>query len=130
MQLSYGEPKEPVMKALIAITVAALLMGSAHAQQRPPAGQQPPPAQPQQPAQQAPQQAPAAPMSCMSQHVEAPGVSAASLITRGYDIKAAVPGGLWVQKDREVFFCNSGRALDNEILCWRLREPVKGQACQ
>ena len=58
------------------------------------------------------------------------GVSAAALITRGYDIKAAVPGGLWVQKDREVYFCNSGRALDNEILCWRLREPIKGQACQ
>ncbi len=69
-------------------------------------------------------------MTCMSQHVEAPGVSAAALITRGYDIKAAVPGGLWVQKDREVYFCNSGRALDNEVLCWRLREPLKGQACQ
>ena len=114
------------MKALIAITVAALLAGSAYAQQRPPAGQQPPPPQPQQP----PQQAPAAQMTCMSQHVEAPGVSAAALITRGYDIKAAVPGGLWVQKDREVYFCNSGRALDNEILCWRLREPLKGQPCQ
>ena len=67
---------------------------------------------------------------CMSQHVEAPGVSAAALITRGFDIKAAVPGGLWVQKDREVYFCNSGRALDNDVLCWRLREPVKGQVCQ
>lgn len=119
------------MKALIAIAVAAMLAGGAHAQQRPPASQQPSPVQPQQqPQQQAPQQAPAAQMNCMSQHLEAPGVSAASLITRGYDIKAAVPGGLWVQKDREVFFCNSGRALDNEILCWRLREPVKGQACQ
>ena len=57
-------------------------------------------------------------------------MSAAALITRGYDIKAAVPGGLWVQKDREVYFCNSGRALDNDVLCWRLREPVKGQVCQ
>ena len=66
----------------------------------------------------------------MSQHVEAPGVSAAALISRGFDIKAAVPGGLWVQKDREVYFCNSGRALDNDVLCWRLREPVKGQICQ
>ena len=112
------------MKAPVAITVAVLLAGSAHAQQRPPAAP-PPPAQ-----QQAPQPVPPAQMSCMSQHVEAPGVSAAALITRGYDIKAAVPGGLWVQKDREVYFCNSGRALDNEILCWRLREPVKGQACQ
>lgn len=101
------------MKTPIALAFAFLLAGNALAQQ-------PPPTQ---------QQAPAG-MTCLSQHVEAPGVSAAALITRGYDIKAAVPGGLWVQKDREVYFCNSGRALDNEVLCWRLREPVKGQACQ
>ena len=105
------------MKALVAIAVVSVLAGIAHAQQQPAAQQQ------------APQQAPAVQM-CMSQHVEAPGVSAAALITRGYDIKAAVPGGLWVQKDREVYFCNSGRALDNDVLCWRLREPVKGQICQ
>lgn len=122
------------MKALIALVLAALLAGSAYAQ-RPPAAQLPPQV-PQQPPQQppaaapAPAQPPAATMSCISQHVEAPGVSAAALITRGYDIKAAVPGGLWVQKDREVYFCNSGRALDSEVLCWRLREPVKGQVCQ
>lgn len=116
------------MKAVAAITVTLLLAGSAYAQ-RPPAAP-PPPAPPPVAQQQSPQQAPAAPTLCMSQHVEAPGVSAAALITRGFDIKAAVPGGLWVQKDREVYFCNSGRALDNEVLCWRLREPVKGQACQ
>ena len=103
------------MKALSAIAFVFVLMGTAHAQQ-----QQPPAAQPQAPAGQL----------CMSQHVEAPGVSAAALITRGFDIKAAVPGGLWVQKDREVYFCNSGRAPDNDVLCWRLREPVKGQICQ
>ena len=102
------------MKALIAIAFVFVLLGTAHAQQQPPAVQH---------------QAPAGQM-CMSQHVEAPGVSAAALITRGFDIKAAVPGGLWVQKDREVYFCNSGRALDNDVLCWRLREPVKGQICQ
>ena len=102
------------MKALVAIAVAFVLVGAAHAQQ--PAAQQ---------------QAPApAGQTCMSQHVEAPGMSAAALINRGFDIKAAVPGGLWVQKDREVYFCNSGRALDNDVLCWRLREPVKGQVCQ
>jgi hypothetical protein len=94
------------MKALIAAAVVTVLMGTAQGQQQP-GGQ-----------------------TCMSQHVEAPGVSAAALISRGYDIKAAVPGGLWVQKDREVYFCNSGRALDNDVLCWRLREPVKGQICQ
>ncbi len=104
------------MKALVAIAVVSVLVGAAHAQQ--PAVQQ-----------QAPPQAPAG-QTCMSQHVEAPGMSAAALITRGFDIKAAVPGGLWVQKDREVYFCNSGRALDNDVLCWRLREPVKGQVCQ
>ena len=102
------------MKALVAIAFVSVLMGTAHAQQQPAARQQAPPAG----------------QTCMSQHVEAPGVSAAALITRGYDIKAAVPGGLWVQKDREVYFCNSGRALDNDVLCWRLREPVKGQICQ
>ena len=105
------------MKALVAIAFVSVLLATAHAQQ-PPAVQQ-----------QAPPQAPVGPI-CMSQHVEAPGVSAAALITRGFDIKAAVPGGLWVQKDREVYFCNSGRALDNDVLCWRLREPVKGQVCQ
>ena len=104
------------MKALVAIAVGSVLVGAAYAQQ--PAAQQ-----------QAPPQAPAG-QTCMSQHVEAPGMSAAALITRGFDIKAAVPGGLWVQKDREVYFCNSGRALDNDVLCWRLREPVKGQVCQ
>jgi len=104
------------MKALVAIGLVSVLVGAAHAQQ--PAAQQ-----------QAPPQAPAG-QTCMSQHVEAPGMSAAALITRGFDIKAAVPGGLWVQKDREVYFCNSGRALDNDVLCWRLREPVKGQICQ
>ena len=103
------------MKALVAIAIVTLLMATAHAQQQPATQQQ---------------QAPAGQPMCMSQHVEAPGVSAAALITRGYDIKAAVPGGLWVQKDREVYFCNSGRALDNDVLCWRLREPVKGQVCQ
>ena len=107
------------MKAPAAIALVFLLVGTAHAQQQPTA--LPPPQAPG-------QTAPTA--SCMSQHVEAPGVSAAALISKGYDIKAAIPGGLWIQKDREVFFCNSGRALDNEVLCWRLREPLKGQACQ
>jgi hypothetical protein len=108
MQLRYAVLKEPRMKVPVALVVASLVPLCAQAQQ---------------PAQQAPANA------CLSQHVEAPGVSAAALITRGYDIKAAIPGGLWVQKDREVYFCNSGRALDNEVLCWRLREPVKGQPC-
>ena len=52
------------------------------------------------------------------------------LISTGFDIKAAVPGGVWLQKDREVYFCNTGRAADGETLCWKLRVPVKGQRCQ
>ena len=64
-----------------------------------------------------------------SQYTPMPGQSAAGLITAGYDIKAAVPGGLWVQKDREVYYCNSGRPLETEPLCWRLREPSAGNFC-
>ena len=109
------------MKALVALALMSMSVGIAHAQQQPAPQQQPG-------AQQPPQPSPA--QACISQHVDAPGVSAATLITRGFDIKGAVPGGLWVQKDREVYFCNSGRALDNDVLCWRLREPVKGQVCQ
>ncbi len=66
---------------------------------------------------------------CLSQYTPMPGQSAAGLITAGYDIKAAVPGGLWVQKDREVYYCNSGRPLETEPLCWRLREPSAGNFC-
>ncbi|CAN5906193.1 hypothetical protein BH11PSE3_BH11PSE3_40810 [soil metagenome] len=119
------------MRALVVIAFALLLSGAAHAQRPPaaPAVPVPPPAAlpPQAPNPAPPPAAPA--RSCQSQHIEQPGVSAAALIGRGYDIKAAIPGGLWIQKDREVYFCNSGLALDSDVLCWRLREPVKGQAC-
>lgn len=101
------------MKARLLIVLGILLPVVAGAQQTAPQVVPPGPAQ-----------------LCQSQHVEVPGLSAASLIGRGFDIKAAVPGGLWMQKDREVYFCNSGRALDSDPLCWRLREPVKGQPCQ
>lgn len=80
-------------------------------------------AQPQQPPQQKPP-------TCVSQYSEAAAMSPGLLISTGFDIKAAIPGGLWLQKDREVYFCNSGRAADGEILCWKLRVPVKGQSCQ
>ena len=109
------------MKALVVlaagVSLAILPLAFAQAQQAAPAA----------PA--APATAPRPAQTCQSQHVEAPGTSAASLIARGFDIKAAVVGGLWVQKDREVYFCNSGRAGDADNLCWRLREPVKGQPC-
>jgi hypothetical protein len=33
-----------------------------------------------------------------------------------------------VQKDREVYFCNSGRALDNDVLCWRCASRSKDKS--
>ncbi|MBM3646424.1 MAG: hypothetical protein FJX11_01400 [Alphaproteobacteria bacterium] len=77
------------MRFLVALVLTSLLASSALAQQPPAAAQ-----------------------TCQSQYIEAPGLSAAALLARGYDIKAAVPGALWLQKDREVFFCNTGRVLD------------------
>ena len=60
--------------------------------------------------------------ACLTQYTPLPGRSASAMIAAGYDIKAAVPNGLWLQKDREVFYCNSGRPVETEALCWRLRE--------
>jgi len=74
------------------------------------------------------QQAPAA--KCVYQFADANGVTAANLIAGGFDIKAGWPGGLWLQKGKETYFCNTGRAPEDTMLCWTLREPVKGQACQ
>ena len=98
------------MKSLLALTLVCLASGAAWAQ-------------PQQPAQ-------GKPATCLSQYSEAASMSPGLLITTGFDIKAAIPGGLWLQKDKEVYFCNSGRAADGETLCWKLRVPVKGQSCQ
>jgi len=98
------------MKSLLAIPLACLAIGTAWAQ-------------PQQPAQ-------SKPPTCLSQYSEAASMSPGLLISTGFDIKAAVPGGVWLQKDREVYFCNTGRAADGETLCWKLRVPVKGQRCQ
>lgn len=102
------------MKSLGILGAICLLAGSALAQQ--PGGQ----AQP----------GTAKPQTCQSQYAEAPAFSSALLVNTGFEIRAAIPGGLWLQKDREVFFCNSGRAADGESLCWKLRVPVKGQPCQ
>lgn len=83
------------------------------------AAQQPP--QQQQPGTPAP--------NCITQYAEAAALSPALLINTGFEIKAAIPGGLWLQKDKEVYFCNSGRAAVSEILCWKLRIPVRVQSC-
>lgn len=68
--------------------------------------------------------------TCIDQYQVAPGITAASLITNGFEIKAGWPGGLWLQKGRETYLCNTGRVPDNDPICWTLREPVKGSPCQ
>lgn len=40
--------------------------------------------------------------TCIDQYQVAPGITAASLITNGFEIKAGWPGGLWLQKGRET----------------------------
>jgi hypothetical protein len=97
-----------MMKAYIAGAMALFLATMAWT--APQAQQAQPPAQPQ----------PAA--ACLTQYTPMPGHSAAALIAAGHEIKAAVPNGLWLQKDREVFYCNSGRPTQTDPLCWRLRE--------
>ena len=76
------------------------------------------------------QQAAPAATTCVNQYADAPGTTAIKLIRGGYEIKAGWPGGLWLQKGLETYFCNTGKQLDNETLCWTLRDPVKGSACQ
>lgn len=68
-------------------------------------------------------------VTCASQHQEAPGISTSDLLADSYEIKAAVPGGLWLQKKKDVFYCNSGVTRDDETMCWKIRGPLKGQNC-
>jgi hypothetical protein len=75
------------------------------------------------------QQATAA-KTCVNQYADAPDVTAVKLIRSGYEIKAGWPGGLWLQKNAETCFCNTGRQQDGEMLCWTLHDPVKGGPCQ
>src|SRR5688500_20257807 len=96
------------MKALVAIAVVSVLVGAAHAQQ--PAAQQ-----------QAPPQAPAG-QTCMSQHVEAPGMSSAALITRGFDIR---------RRSQAACGCKKTAMSTSAIPAGfgQRRERVKGQVC-
>jgi hypothetical protein len=114
---------EGVVKKSFALIAAVLMAGAAL-----PTG----PAEAQQPSEvqaAAPTQTPAQ-ASCVSQYVEVPGRTPASLIATGFAIKGAVTGGLWMQKDREVFYCNSsGRLQANQPVCWQLREPAAGGLC-
>ena len=67
--------------------------------------------------------------SCASQHLEQPGLSTSDLLADSYEIKAAVPGGVWLQKKKDVFYCNSGVTRDDETMCWKIRAPLRGQNC-
>jgi hypothetical protein len=67
--------------------------------------------------------------TCASQHLEQPGLSTSDLLLDSYEIKAAVPGGVWLQKKKDVFYCNSGVTRDDETMCWKIRAPIRGQNC-
>lgn len=73
--------------------------------------------------------APAPAQTCSNQYADAEGLTPAQLITNGFDIRAGWPGGIWLQKGKETYFCNTGRPTDGAVICWTLREPVKGGPC-
>lgn len=99
-------------RAIFAIAAAALLVtGGAGAQSQ---SATPPPAK----------------RACVNQYADAPGVTSAKLLRDGYEIRAGWPGGLWFQKGKDAYFCNSGRVLEGALLCWVLQDPKGGAACE
>ena len=58
--------------------------------------------------------APAQTPACLTQYTPVPGHSAITMIKAVYEIKAAVPNGLWLQKDKDVYYCNSGRPIEGD----------------
>lgn len=115
------------MKMLVAGTVAlaavaAIAAGTIAYSQS--AGPKPGLAQPQAPAPR-PIQAPAPAPSCLTQYTPMPGQSAITMIRAGYEIKAAVPNGLWLQKDKDIYYCNSGRPIEGDVQCWQMREVTR-----
>jgi len=123
------------MKMLVAgtvalVAVAAVVVGTiAYSQStgpKPGLGQAQAPAQAQpQAAAPRPIQAPAPAPSCLTQYSPMPGQSAITMIRAGYDIKAAVPNGLWLQKDKDLYYCNSGRPIEGDVQCWQMREVTR-----
>jgi len=71
-----------------------------------------------------------APATCAYQYKDAPGITPAQLLVRGFEIKTGWPGGLWLQKGAAAFFCNSGRTTERAVICWPLVDPVDGSTCQ
>ena len=108
-----------VAGSVVLAVVAALAAGTiAYSQQ----STGPKPGQAQVPGQ-IPVQAPAA--SCLTQYTPMPGQSAITMIRAGYEIKAAVPNGLWLQKEKDVYYCNSGRPIEGDAQCWQMREVTR-----
>jgi hypothetical protein len=119
------------MKMLVAgtvalVAVAAVVVGTIAYSQS--AGPKPAQTQAQaQPQAAAPRpiQAPAPAPSCLTQYTPMPGQSAITMIRAGYEIKAAVPNGLWLQKDKDLYYCNSGRPIEGDVQCWQMREITR-----
>lgn len=106
----------------LAVAVAVAVGAIAYSQQKQtPAPAPAKPAQAQLPVQ--PQQQ--AIQSCLTQYTPKPGQSAITMIRAGYEIKAAVPNGLWLQKDQDVYYCYSGRPVETDAQCWQLREVTR-----
>ncbi len=63
--------------------------------------------------------------TCLTQYNPIAGQSAITMIRAGYEIKAAVPNGLWLQKDKDLHYCNSGRPVEGDVQCWQMREVTR-----
>jgi hypothetical protein len=63
--------------------------------------------------------------SCLTQYTPMPGQSAITMIRAGYEIKAAVPNGLWLQKEKDVYYCSSGRPIEGDVQCWQMRDVTR-----
>jgi len=102
------------LAAVAAIAVVTIAYSQQSAGPKPGQAQAPGQIQPQPPA-----------SSCLTQYTPMPGQSAITMIRAGYEIKAAVPNGLWLQKDKDVYYCNSGRPIEGDAQCWQMREVTR-----
>ena len=104
---------------ILIVAAASVFAGAVQAQALPPR----PPGAAGGPAAAAPPAAtaPAPSQTCSNQYADAEGVTPAQLIVGGFDIKAGWPGGMWLQKGKETYFCNTGRPTDGTVICWTLR---------
>lgn len=108
------------LAAVAAVAVVTIAYSQQSAGPRP--GQAQAPGQVQTPAQV--QAQPPGP-SCLTQYTPMPGQSAITMIRAGYEIKAAVPNGLWLQKEKDVYYCSSGRPIEGDVQCWQMRDVTR-----